>query len=77
MPATFAFCSQMLEFELPIDLLGNLLGKALNSAPQDGGETNTSWAALVCWSTVGEGFLTSMNPISSQGDVRELSQIEV
>ena len=73
MPATFAFSPRMLGFELPADLLGTPLGKTPNSAPQDGGETNTSWARLVCWSTVGEGFLTSMNPISSQGDVREKS----
>jgi len=51
---------------IPRDPLGNLLGKASNNAPQDGGGTNTRWATLVCQSTVGEGFLTSMNPISSQ-----------
>ena len=60
------------EFKLPADLLGNPPGKSSNSPAQDGGETNARWATLVCCSTVGESFLTSMNPISSQGDVREL-----
>ena len=36
------------EFELPADLLEGLLGKASNSATQDGGGTNTRWASLVC-----------------------------
>ena len=70
-PAPSAFRPRMLGIRAASRLARQSARKSPEQGPSGRWRANTKWANLVCQSTVGGGFLTSMNLISSKGDVRE------
>ena len=66
MSAAAAFQLRMLEIRAASRLARQSARKNLEQRPSGRWAAKTKWATLVCQSTVGEGSLTSMNPISSQ-----------